>query len=77
MCSSRSLLPRSKASFNVARLELDYLEEFGTYTRLHYANRSWTNIEELLHGRAWLACCGAGMSPPVIEFSSSCPIPPT
>jgi long-chain acyl-CoA synthetase len=34
---------------NAARLELDYFERFGTYTRLHYENRSYTNLEELQH----------------------------
>lgn len=49
MSASPNGLPRPKTSFNVARLELDYLEKFGTYMRLHYENRSWTNVEELLH----------------------------
>jgi long-chain acyl-CoA synthetase len=49
MSASSKLLPRAKSSSNIARLELDYLERFGTYTRLHYENRSCTNIEELLH----------------------------
>jgi long-chain acyl-CoA synthetase len=34
-------------SANAACLELDYLEKFGSYTRLHYENRSYTNLEEL------------------------------
>ncbi len=36
-------------SANVARLELENLERFGTYTRLHYEDRSYTNVEELQH----------------------------
>jgi len=34
-------------SGNAALLELEYLEQHGTYTRLHYENRSYTNLEEL------------------------------
>lgn len=34
---------------NAARLELDYLERFGTYVRLHYENRTYSNVEELQH----------------------------
>lgn len=49
MSAPPQILTRPKASFNVARLELDYLEKYGTYTRLQYESRSWTNIEELLH----------------------------
>ena len=37
-----------RATFgNAACLELEYLEKHGTYTRLHYENRSYTNLEEL------------------------------
>lgn len=36
-------------SANAARLELENLERFGTYTRLHYEGRSYTNAEELQH----------------------------
>src|SRR5437764_12474167 len=49
MSASPKLLPHVNSSANVAQLELEYLETFGTYTRLHYENRSCTNLEELLH----------------------------
>ena len=49
MSASPKLLPHLNSSANVAQLELEYLETFGTYTRLHYENRSCTNLEELLH----------------------------
>ena len=39
--------PVQTSSANAARLELEYLERYGTYTRLHYENRSYTNLEEL------------------------------
>lgn len=32
---------------NLARLELENLERFGVYTRLHFEDRSFTNLEEL------------------------------
>jgi long-chain acyl-CoA synthetase len=34
-------------SANVARSDLENLERFGTYKRLHYEDRSYTNLEEL------------------------------
>src|SRR5947209_5206803 len=49
MSASPKLLPHLNSSANVAQLELEYLETFGTYTRLHYENRSCTNLEQLLH----------------------------
>jgi long-chain acyl-CoA synthetase len=35
------------AEGNLAGLELDNLERFGVYTRLHFEGRSYTNLEEL------------------------------
>lgn len=37
---------RSQSSANLARLELDHLERFGIYTRLHFEDRSYTNLDE-------------------------------
>ena len=37
----------SRASSNLARLELDNIDRFGVYTRLHFEDRSYTNLEEL------------------------------
>src|SRR5690348_17122635 len=31
---------------NLARLELDNLDHFGVYPRLHFEDRSYTNLEE-------------------------------
>ena len=39
-------------STNIARLEHDYLERFGVYTRLHYFDRSYTNLEEMQYAAA-------------------------
>ena len=38
---------RSRTSGNLARLELDNIERLGVYTRLHFEDRSYTNLEEL------------------------------
>lgn len=32
---------------NLARLELDNIERYGVYPRLHFEDRSFTNLEEL------------------------------
>ncbi|HEV2114945.1 MAG TPA: AMP-binding protein [Terriglobales bacterium] len=40
-------LPIPRLSANIARLEIENLERFGVYPRLHYAGRSYTNQEEL------------------------------
>jgi long-chain acyl-CoA synthetase len=37
---------------NLARLELDNIERFGVYKRLHYEDRSFTNLEELRYAGA-------------------------
>jgi long-chain acyl-CoA synthetase len=37
---------------NVARRELENIERFGTYTRLFYEDRSYTNVEELCRAGA-------------------------
>ena len=37
---------------NVGRLSLDNLEQFGTYTHLHYGGRGYTNEESLAHAAA-------------------------
>src|ERR1035437_4300096 len=39
--------PGGAGCANIARLEHDYLDRFGVYTRLHYFDRSYTNLEEL------------------------------
>ena len=36
-------------SENFARIELDSVERFGCYSRLHFEDREFTNIEELAH----------------------------
>ena len=38
---------------NLAGLELDNLERFGIYTRLHFEGRSYTNLEELRLAGSW------------------------
>ena len=38
---------RSRVAANLARLELDNIERFGVYTRLHFEDRSYSNLEEL------------------------------
>lgn len=40
-------LPRPHLSANIARLEIENLERYGVYPRLHFAGRSYTNQEEL------------------------------
>ena len=40
---------RSRTCGNLARLELDNIERFGVYTRLHFEDRSYTNLQELNH----------------------------
>ncbi len=48
-------------SGNIAALELDSVERFGCYSRLHFEEREFTNIEELAHaGRLgrFLKDCG-------------------
>ncbi|HLJ48879.1 MAG TPA: class I adenylate-forming enzyme family protein [Bryobacteraceae bacterium] len=37
----------ARASANVAQLEFDYLDRFGVYPRLHFEDRSFTNLQEL------------------------------
>ena len=37
---------RFTSTGNLARLELDNLDRFGIYTRLHFEDRSYTNLEE-------------------------------
>ena len=37
---------------NVARLDLDNIERFGTYTRLYYEDQSYTNAQELRYAGA-------------------------
>ncbi|HUJ23969.1 MAG TPA: AMP-binding protein [Bryobacteraceae bacterium] len=44
-------LPGREASANLARLEENFIERFGTYTSLHYQDRSYTNVEELEYAR--------------------------
>lgn len=34
------------SSANLARLEMEHLERFGTYTRLFFEDRSYTNLDE-------------------------------
>ena len=38
---------RPRTSGNLARLELNNIDRFGVYTRLHFEGRSYTNLEEL------------------------------
>jgi long-chain acyl-CoA synthetase len=38
---------RSRTSKNLACIELDNIERFGVYTRLHFEDHSYTNLEEL------------------------------
>ncbi|HKT68053.1 MAG TPA: AMP-binding protein, partial [Terriglobales bacterium] len=40
-------LPRPHLSANIACLEIENLERYGIYPRLHFAGRSYTNQEEL------------------------------
>jgi long-chain acyl-CoA synthetase len=55
MSISPKLSPGAVSRANVAFLEYDNIEQYGNYTRLHYDNRSYTNIEELQYaGR--IAC---------------------
>src|SRR4030081_3919416 len=42
-----STATRTSSQSNLALLELDHLDRFGTYTRLHFEERSYTNLEEL------------------------------
>lgn len=49
MQAAASLPSQLTISANVACLELENLDRFGTYTRLHYEGRSYTNVEELQH----------------------------
>ncbi|MBZ5609440.1 MAG: AMP-binding protein [Acidobacteriia bacterium] len=44
---------RSDALGNLAGLELENLERFGIYTRLHFEGRSYTNLEELQLAGSW------------------------
>jgi long-chain acyl-CoA synthetase len=37
---------RTQSSANLARLEREHLGRFGTYTRLHFEDRSYTNLDE-------------------------------
>ena len=39
----------SRGRANIAFLDYDNLERYGTYTRLHFEDRSFTNAEELLY----------------------------
>jgi len=49
MQAAASPLSHLSISANVAWLEVENLERFGTYARLHYEGRSYTNVEELQH----------------------------
>jgi long-chain acyl-CoA synthetase len=43
----RTITPVKTKHFNVAVLEHENVANFGTYTRLHYQERSFTNLDEL------------------------------
>lgn len=51
MSSSSSLTPASttRRHSNIAFLEQENLERYGSYTRLHYEGHSFTNLDELIH----------------------------
>ncbi|HET8666977.1 MAG TPA: AMP-binding protein [Terriglobales bacterium] len=62
--ASVKLSPEPKTSFNVARLELDNVERYGAYVRLHYEDRSYTNFEELQYaGRIARVLMDRGVKP--------------
>src|SRR5579859_3977224 len=44
---AQGIAERLTGTGNLARLEMENLERFGTYTRLYYEDRSYTNAEEL------------------------------
>lgn len=44
--AARAPFSSRPASSNLANLELENLERFGTYTRLHFEDRRYTNLEE-------------------------------
>jgi long-chain acyl-CoA synthetase len=46
---SSKLSPCAVARSNVAFLEHDNYEKYGTHTRLHYEGQSFTNLDELIH----------------------------
>ncbi len=48
----------SKAPGNLAALELENLEQYGIYTRLHFEGRSYTNLEELRLAGSWARLLG-------------------
>jgi long-chain acyl-CoA synthetase len=43
------ILHAARVCTNVAALELEYIERFGTYTRLFHEDASYTNLEELVY----------------------------
>jgi len=49
MSSTAKLAPAKVSRSNIAFLEHENIERYGSYTRLHYENRSYTNIDELLY----------------------------
>jgi long-chain acyl-CoA synthetase len=48
MSITAKLAPATVGRSNIAFLEHENIERYGSYTRLHYENRSYTNIDELL-----------------------------
>jgi long-chain acyl-CoA synthetase len=62
--SSAKLSPNVKRHANVAFLEHDNLDRYGTYTRLYYEDRSFSNLEELQYaGRIARALKDRGVRP--------------
>lgn len=49
MSVTPKLAPATVSRSNVAFLEHDNIERYGSYVRLHYESRSYTNIDELLY----------------------------
>jgi long-chain acyl-CoA synthetase len=57
-------LPRPHLSANIACLEIENLERYGVYPRLHFAGRTYTNEEELQYaGRMARVLQERGVSP--------------
>jgi len=62
--STKVAFTSSAPCANVARLELDNIQRYGTYARLHHENRSYTNLEELHYaGRIARALHDRGVAP--------------
>ena len=64
MSISTELSPKAIGQANVAYLEYANIERYGSYTRLHYEDRSYTNIEELQYaGRIARTLMARGIRP--------------